>query len=386
MKRHARGVTLVELMVSISIGLVVAGAMVALYIGTARSYRQIEALGQLQSNARYVFEIMGYDIRMAGNTGCHVPRGGTATPPPANFVNDYANPNYWWSNTDQPLRGFDETADSNAVGDAGFPRIAPGNYGPNALRGDSIIVLRANTEDNTGSVTNYNLGAGDIPFDDPSGKGFKAGALLLLTDCTNQAAVFQKTGGTDTGPIQHRKSSNGSASNPGNCEDTLAGSCASAGSLVSMTGAKLLPLSASAYYLRSSPYKYPNSNQNIPTLYRQTLGTKSGQVDTQPEELVSGVTDLQIRYGVDTSATPDGVVDAYMTAAAFNAAGYSWDWTDNPTQRRVLAVRVTITLESADNSVASESTSFTLGNGNVITDRRLRRSYTMTFGIRQRLS
>ena len=104
MKRHARGVTLVELMISISIGLVVAGAMVALYISTARSYRQIEALGQLQSNARYVFEIMGYDIRMAGNAGCHTPRGGTVTPPPANFVNNYAN--YWWSNTDQPLRGL----------------------------------------------------------------------------------------------------------------------------------------------------------------------------------------------------------------------------------------------------------------------------------------
>ena len=87
---------------------------------------------------------------------------------------------------------------------------------------------------------------------------------------------------------------------------------------------------------------------------------------------------------MDTSTPRDGVVDSYMTAAAFNAAGYSWEWTD-PAQRRVLAVRVTVTLESPDNAVANESASFTLGNGTVITDRRLRRSYTMTFGIRQRL-
>ena len=39
-RRQALGLTLVELLVSISIGLVVVGALAALYISTARSYRQ----------------------------------------------------------------------------------------------------------------------------------------------------------------------------------------------------------------------------------------------------------------------------------------------------------------------------------------------------------
>ena len=342
LRRHNRGITLVELLVSISIGLVIIGAMVALYIGTASSYRQLEALAQLQSNARYVFESMGYDIRMAGNMGCHVPA--LASP-------DKADPGYannWWSNIDQPLRGFDETADSNIVGDAGFPQTTPGNYGSNALRGDSIVVLRANPDDTSpGIVANYKTGSPN-PIAMSSGR-FNVGSLLLLTDCKTTATLFQMTG--EKNGIQHNMS---------------------AGSGLDMTSAKVVQLSANAYYLRNSGRKYANSSNFMPSLYRQTLTTNGGLAATEGQELVSGVTDLQIRYGIDDDG--NGVLDRYV-----DANGVS-DW------GRVVSVRVTITLEAADDAVTSESASFTLGNGAVITDRRLRRSYTMTFGIRQRLS
>jgi len=362
-RRQALGLTLVELLVSISIGLVVVGAMASLYISTARSYRQLEALGQLQSNARYVFEIMGYDIRMAGNWTCHVP----SQPAPANFVSNYTT--QWWSNTDRPLFGQDETADGNAVGDAGFPA----EYKSQALRGDTLIALRANADDTIGTVGTYDLGTGSIPFTDASNKGFKMGSLLLLTDCSSQNAVFQKTGPTDppnppyTSPIEHK--------NTANCKDDLRGSCASPSTTQNMSGAKLLPLSANAYYLRNSGRKYGNSSNYIPSLYRQTLTTSSNAPGTTGQELVSGVTDLQILYGVG-APNADGtlVINAYATASNVS------DWS------RVLSVRVTVTLESQDDSVSDVSRSFTLGNGTVVTDRRLRRSYTMTFGLRKRLS
>lgn len=347
LRRHARGLTLVELLVSISIGLVVVGALVALYLSTARSYRQLEALSQLQSNARYVFEIMGYDIRMAGNMTCQIP--GQANP--SNFINNYAT--QWWSNTDRPLLGQDETADSNAVGDANFPQTAPGGYGPNALRGDTLIVLRANADDTApGVVSSYSTGSTN-PIALSSGS-FNIGSLLLLTDCQTTASLFQMTG--NTGGIQHS-----TALTTGSSQD--------------MTGAKLLPLSANAYYLRNSGRKYSRSNSLIPSLYRQTLTTSSNAPATSAEELVSGVTDLQILYGV---GTPNA--DGTLVISAYVEARNVTDWT------RVLAVRVTVMLESQDDNVSTASSSFTLGNGTVITDRRLRRSYTMTFGLRKRLS
>ncbi len=372
--RHCRGLTLVELLVSISIGLVVVGALVALYLSTARSYRQLDALAQLQSNARYVFEIMGYDIRMAGNMTCHVP-GQTRA---ANFVDNYRN--NWWSDTSQPLFGQDETADSNAKGDSNFKP----DYKDNALRGDTLIVLRANADETMGKVGSYDLGEGAIPFSDPTNAGFKNGRLLLLTDCLKQAAVFQKTGPadpSDMSPIGHDKNCKANLQGSNLNPDSPSGSCPTGGVTQAMSGAKLLPLSANAYYLRESPYKYPNSNQKIPSLFRQTLTTSGNAPTTTAEELVSGVTDLQLLYGVDSSASPSGVIDSYLSASQINAAGY--DWSD---PRRVLAVRVTVTLESQDDNVSADSRSVTLGNGTVISDRRLRRSYTMTFGLRGRLS
>ncbi|MEN9473308.1 MAG: hypothetical protein RIS48_28 [Pseudomonadota bacterium] len=367
-RRHARGLTLVELLVSISIGLVVVGALAALYLSTARSFRQLEALGQLQSNARYVFEIMGYDIRMAGNMTCQVP--GQANP--TNFITNYNAAQQWWSNTDQPLFGYEETADSNAVGDANFPQTAPGGYGPNALRGDTLIVLRANADETVGKVGSYDLGNAAIPFTAPPNtgfkSGFKSGQLLLLTDCSTTAAVFQKTGpNNEASPIEHNETAN--------CSDYLKSNCASSGNIQDMTGAKLLPLSANAYYLRNSGRKYSRSNSLIPSLYRQTLTTSSNAPATSAEELVSGVTDLQILYGV---GTPNA--DGTLVISAYAEARNVTDWT------RILAVRVTVLLESQDDNVSTESSSFTLGNGTVITDRRLRRSYTMTFGLRKRLS
>lgn len=358
-RRQALGLTLVELLISISIGLVVVGALAALYISTARSYRQLEALGQLQSNARYVFEIMGYDIRMAGNWTCHVP----GQPSPANFVTNYTS--QWWSNTDRSLFGQDETADGNAKGDANFAA----DYKSEALRGDTLIALRANADDVTpGVVSSYNSGT-TLPVGLSSGS-FNNGSLLLLTDCQTTASLFQMTG--SSGGIQHSTA----------LQSPTAGAR-------DMSGARVVPLSANAYYLRNSGRKYANSSNYIPSLYRQALSTSGNAPATTGEELVSGVTDLQILYGVDTSTPRDDVIDTYMTATAFNAAGYPWEWTSDLsdlTRRGVLAVRITITLESQDDNVSEINRSFTLGNGTAVTDRRLRRSYTMTFGLRKRLS
>ena len=363
-RRQALGLTLVELLVSISIGLVVVGALAALYISTARSYRQLEALGQLQSNARYVFEIMGYDIRMAGNWTCHVP----SQPAPANFVSNYRN--NWWSDTGQTLWGSDETADNNAVGDASFPA----DYKSQALRGDTLIALRANADETVGKVGNYtDLGDGAIPFTDPTNIGFKNGQLLLLTDCRTTAALFKKTEPAATlSPIGHANNCKKNLQGQNPDPDPPPGSCPTGGGPQDMSGAKVVPLSANAYYLRNSGRKYGNSSNYIPSLYRESL---TGTGMPRSEELVSGVTDLQILYGVGApSADGTLVINAYATASNVS------DWS------RVLSVRVTVTLESQDDNVSDVSRSFTLGNGTVVTDRRLRRSYTMTFGLRKRLS
>jgi type IV pilus assembly protein PilW len=352
--------------------------MIALYSAQARTYREIEALARMQENARHAFEIMGYDLRMGGNWTCYVP--GQAVPAnytPTNYLNNAANT--WWTHSNRPVFGMEETADGNAAGDANFPA----DFGANALRGDTVMVLRADQDGDQAAVgpgpAAYDLGAGNIPV---TGANFQDGTLLVLTDCRFQTAIFQKSGG-GVGSIQHAV---GPPPNPGNCQGHLnvGGSCAAAGTTQDVTDARIYPLSAHAYYVRNSPRRYANSNVNIPALYRQALTTAGGNATTTAEELVDGVIDMQVLYGVDTDVNPDRQIDSYLpadqvVAPAVPGANEAERW------RRVLAVRVTLTLESTENNLATANQTFTFGNGANVTDRRLRRQYTATFGLRGRL-
>ena len=61
-----RGLTLVELLVSMVLMLLVSIATVALFNVSATSYRTIDAGQELQDNGRFALEILGQAARSAG--------------------------------------------------------------------------------------------------------------------------------------------------------------------------------------------------------------------------------------------------------------------------------------------------------------------------------
>ena len=69
MIQHSRqkqtGLTLVELMVSLMLGLFVTTASVQLFIGSKRSYNVNEAMARVQENGRFAMSFLLYDARMA---------------------------------------------------------------------------------------------------------------------------------------------------------------------------------------------------------------------------------------------------------------------------------------------------------------------------------
>lgn len=67
--RPARGTTLVELLVSLVIGLVLAGGMVYAYLQTSDGQRATDGLAQLQEAAQMALDAMEADIRLAGFYG-----------------------------------------------------------------------------------------------------------------------------------------------------------------------------------------------------------------------------------------------------------------------------------------------------------------------------
>ncbi|EIC23151.1 PilW family protein [Thiorhodovibrio frisius] len=61
-----RGVTLVELMVALTIGLFLSAGVIALYLGMTSTYRVTESQGDVSENGRFALEMLARDIRQAG--------------------------------------------------------------------------------------------------------------------------------------------------------------------------------------------------------------------------------------------------------------------------------------------------------------------------------
>jgi len=63
--RHQSGMTLVELMVGLMLGIFVATAAGQLFVGSKRSYNLNEAMARVQENGRFAMSFLSYDARMA---------------------------------------------------------------------------------------------------------------------------------------------------------------------------------------------------------------------------------------------------------------------------------------------------------------------------------
>lgn len=355
-----RGLSLIELMVSMAIGLVLVAAIGYAYLGGSAAYRQQEALARMQEGARFAFETLTYDVRMAGFTGC---RSTTSV--------NVLNGNDWYGNLfNRALMGYETGT------------MPPGVGGSTA---DSLVVLRA---DNSKEyvVTGHNPLAAQ--FDVAGTHDLKQGEILVVTNC-DHTATFQMTNPT-TNNVVHNS---GNVTNPGNCTkgfgETAAGSgvpdCTTTNGVAYTfaPGSRLLRMSGNIYFIAANP-------AGVPSLYRQRLVASGGNAATTAEELVEGVEDMQIRYGVDTSSPAtcsqsDGTVDTYVTASAVTATAPCA--TDEDDWKKVLSVRVSLLMRT-ENGIVSQAQSYFYDNPMVATtaaDRRLRKVFTTTIAVRNRL-
>jgi len=67
---HQRGFTLIELMISLLLGILVVIAVTSVFISGKQSFSTTQGLNRIQENQRMVFEMMASDIRSAGSYTC----------------------------------------------------------------------------------------------------------------------------------------------------------------------------------------------------------------------------------------------------------------------------------------------------------------------------
>lgn len=335
--RRQRGLTLVELMVALLLSLVLMYGVVTVFMANKQTFQVQEGLSRVQETGRYAIQALVRDLRRAGYRGCDSQNG---------FVRNTLNGSGWQNLFDTPIQGY------NAAGSKWSPAWAT-NSGPtaaiSAAKGGSDVVQINFVEPQGLRVTQHNQPSADIKV--PAKADLKQGDIAMVTDCRD-SAIFQITNvQTVSASITNIVHNTGNVSGimPGNSTKNLG---------KRFTGGDLLRLVNRIYYVGTGI-------SGEPSLFRVDNGGT-------PMELAEGVEALQLLFGEDTDA--DGIVNAYRTAN--NVA----DW------KNVLAVRVGIVARSSANNIQQTASKFTFNEAQLsVTDRRLRKTFTATVVLRNRL-
>jgi type IV pilus assembly protein PilW len=332
-----QGLSLVEIMVSLVAAMILTAGVIQIYSANKQTYRAAEASARLQENGRFAMELLGRDIRRGGYQGC---AGSART-----LVDTRNDTTGFLYNFSTPIQGFEATSNT-----AWTPTVDASINSP--LGGSDIVTIRGAFDSEasiTGSSNLSNCNSANLII--ASATGFNAGDIAIAGNCA-RASIFQVTGftaGSGTGTVAHATA--GAA--PGNATADLGTCYAGNGDLARMT--------TRSYYVRNAT--------GGPALYRQD-GTAA------PEELVEGVEDMQILYGVDTDINPDGAANQFVRANDLSVAAW----------RNVASVRISLLLGSPEDNVTAARQTYSF-NGTKVTadDHRLHRVFTTTIGLRNLL-
>jgi len=257
-----RGFSLVELLVAMVVGLLVLGGVLAAYLRARDTQATGESVARLQENARLALAIIAQDLRMAGYWGLTNRADLLALNASSSFPS-ICGPG-WTTDLAHPVTGRDD-AYGAACAAAGGGAVAGT---------DLLVIRRASAERLT-----------------------PQSATLPATQRTRVLLVTSRTGGELFIPAQ-----TGNVLPPGYATSDVAGQP---------------PLADTRALLVDAYYVSRNSSvaNGYPALRRKTLiaGPAIGE-----EELVPGVEDLQVRFGVDSDG--DGRVDAYANPGAVAAS------------------------------------------------------------------
>jgi len=330
------GLTLVELMVSLVLGLVLIGGVLNIFVSNRETYRVNENLTRMQENARTGFDFMARDLREAGQNPC-------GTKLVANLIRKTgAIP--WWADWNRgTVIGVDGTQDRTDL-------VAFGT-GLNArVSGtDAVLVMRAGQDEKiitAHSPATFKITLGSVA-------SLAAEEVVVGCDLKN-AAIFQ-IGKIDTdAKVIAYDPSFASL----NCSGAKLGfpvplSCTPLADKVFDAGGLVSKLTTSFWYVG-----YGTGGKRA--LYRTRIIPKtiSGvlTITTEPEEMIPGVQDLQIEY-LTRNASTNALAANWVSATdgtsfpgATSTATGNWQTDDLATQPlHAVAARITMTLQSEDN-------------------------------------
>ena len=347
------GFSLTEMMIALALGSVITLGAVQLYVGNEQNHRLLQGQSRVQESARFALGLMGSAIRRAGYAGCLADGSRIHSVLPADLP--------WEFDLRSAVAGH-EGQGSNWQPDLTSIPSGTGQINRTRLiQGSDLLTLRyLSARDHRlaeplaeGSPEELpeelQEGTASIKIVTPADQELAEGQLALIHDC-QQATAFLVTGVTEADAvteIQHAVDlvpEGVSADRRGQWKNASADLGAGWGE-----DAAVSAIESQTWFLARG------AGRNVEGGRVRSLWRKFGTA--RPVELVEGVEEMQLVYGVDTDG--DQVPNQYLDASRVS------DWA------RVMTVQVTLVVSSVDD----------VGAGG---DGRLRYRFSQTFQLRNR--
>jgi type IV pilus assembly protein PilW len=348
-----RGMTLVELMVGLAIGLFLVAVMSTMYLGSRSTFVAQESGSRLQENGRFAMDTIANDLRMSGFRGCMpvVPTGNSAAPLAIGAVdNTLVTPTDLRYNFGEPIWG------SRSTGAGWSPALTAPVNGLGAVAAGDILLVRRPAGVAwalVGEMSDRGAALAITPT-----ANFQRGDLLMVADCAG-ASMLQATnvGPGAAGSIQHLAGAAGVV--PGVATGNLARTYAN--------DARIWRMQTRIYYLADSA-----RHTGETALWLSVSPAYDGEAQTS--ELVTGVERMAVTYGVDNDGL-DGAGN--LSVNRFFTANQVTDWA------QVVSARVELVLAGSGDNLATTAQPYVFAGETITpTDKKLRTVMSTSVSLR----
>lgn len=259
-KHRQKGLSLVELMVAIVIGLLLVAGVTQLFVNNRVVYSAQDNQARIHENARYTLQLLTEAIQRAGYLGC-------ATRNASDIINTLSDSPGFIDNFAIPLQG-------NASEGRSWNPPPDSSLRPPMTSGNDIITVRTGIGSSMRVLAHDNI---TQQLELGNNHGLSSGDVVMVSDCIN-AFILR-------------------------IED-VAGNIASYDTnfdvQFDVLSAQITPIVTRTFFIRTP-------EGQLPALYERVN-------DQFPRELVQGIENLQIQFGEDTNQ--DGAVNHYVRADA----------------------------------------------------------------------
>ncbi|HYW55700.1 MAG TPA: PilW family protein [Polaromonas sp.] len=390
--RTQLGMTLIELLISLALGLAVLIGLSSVYVAVKNAFRFQEGSGRLQEDANFALDSISRELRMAGFAGC----SGIKTVTVASVTTRYPGSVLASSNPDtisgpNPLASV-ETGNGEVIvqpftplnfirGFDGLPSAMFATGSVPVSSGSDSLFFAGGSASTVGVTVAMPAAASPLTISS-NVYGWSGANTMIVSDCVS-SSLFEGTVATSGGvtTIAHDGTGNATSS----FTDSYLFGPAVASGVGARAGAIVMLAQWNLFYVAT------RSGATTPSLYRVTF---NGNARSNAEEVVSNVESMQLHYGENTLGTdsslgtsctlpgattcmPNLVADEWRTTAASVT-----DWS------RVVAVRVGLMMVSAEDNLNFDvsTTPTLLGQSYAVptgaSTKRLRKEFSTTVVLR----